>query len=117
MVRRCKIETQHLEPSGARKEDMTLLSSKTYHFPVLMKRILRKIQLYGGVTLQCGPPIHFTQNALLQAFINVHTPIMSETTSHRFKEMVSKSIQTAKCPKNVCALLHKVLERELHSAP
>ena len=98
-----KIETQHMQPlPGARKEDMDLLTKKTYHFPVPMKRILKKIQLYGGVKLECGLPIHFTDNKLLQAFINVHTPVMSASTAHRFTEMVTMYIEKAKISPGEC---------------
>jgi hypothetical protein len=98
-----KIESQQIQPlPGARKEDLDLLTNKTYHFPVPMKRILRKIQLYGGVKMQCGPPIFFTTNMLLQAFINVHTPVMSASTTHRFQEMISKCIEKAKISPGEC---------------
>ncbi len=98
-----KIETQQLQPlPGARQDDLDLLTRQTYHFPVPMRRILRKIQLYGGVKMQCGPSIHFTKNILLQAFINVYTPIMTASTAHRFTNMVSECIEKARVSPGEC---------------
>lgn len=98
-----KIETQQVKPlPGARQEDLAMLTEKTYHFPVPMQRILKNIQLYGGVRMECGIPIEFTDNKLLQAFINVHTPVMSAATSHRFHEMVQKCLDKAKISPGEC---------------
>lgn len=98
-----KIETQQMKPlPGARQEDLDLLREKTYHFPVPMRRILKSIQLYGGVEMECGPAMEFTENILLQAFINVHTPRMSASTAYRFQEMVRKCLDKAKISPGEC---------------
>ena len=98
-----KIETQRLKPlPGARSEDLDMLNAESYHFPVPIHRIVRKIELFGGVTMICGPPIHFTDNRLLQAFINVHTPTMTQSTAYRFETMIKTCLERANISPGEC---------------
>ena len=92
-----KIETQHARPlPGARQEDLDLLTSSAYHFPVPIHRIVRRMQFYDNVVMECGePPVIPTKNPLLQAFINVHTPKMNAVTKKIYVKEITKYLERA----------------------
>ena len=95
-----KIESQPVKPlPGARTEDLDMLKDKTYHFPVPIHRIARQMTFYGAVTPTCGaPPVLSTQNPLLQAFINVHTPTMDSQIRKIYVQEIEKYLARA----NIC---------------
>jgi len=95
-----KIESQPVKPlPGARAEDLAMLNAKTYHFPVPIHRIVREMSFYGEVKMQCGvAAVLSTQNLLLQAFINVHTPVMDPTVSKIYVQQIEKYLSKA----NIC---------------
>ena len=85
---------------GARQCDLDLLSEEEYHFPVPIHRIVRRMKLFGGVVDECGDPVQLdTDNILLKAFINVHTPTMKKTTRVRYEKEIKKYLDKAYiCP-------------------
>jgi len=92
-----RIESQSLRPlPGAKQADMDMLTEETYHFPVPIHRIVRRIKLHGGVTNRCGRPITFVENPLLRAFINVHTPRMSPLLRERYEQDIKSYLDRAK---------------------
>lgn len=95
-----KVETQHVKPlNGARLQDLKVLTATSYHFPVPIHRIVRRMELYGGVLPGCGPPVDGVDNILLSAFINVHTPNMTLVTRSRYENEIFKYLDRAKiCP-------------------
>ena len=95
-----RVETQPLKPlKDARKEDLDMLTETHYHFPVPIHRIVRRMELFGGVLPGCGPPVQGIDNKLLSAFINVHTPNMQPTTRVRYEREIFKYLDQAKiCP-------------------
>ena len=95
-----RIETQALNPlPGARAEDLELLTSETYHFPVPICRIVRRMRLYGGVGNVCGDAVYLdSDNALMRAFINVHTPTMIPSVRARYEMEIQKYLDKA----NIC---------------
>lgn len=95
-----RVETQPMRPlKGARACDMQLLTKTHYHFPVPIHRIVRRMQLFGGVLPGCGPPVEGIDNLLLSAFINVHTPNMTPTTRVRYEREIRKCMDKALiCP-------------------
>ena len=66
-----KVETQHVKPLvGAIQKDLDMLTKSHYHFPVPVHRIVRRMELFGGVQKGCGPPVDIdSDNELLKAFI------------------------------------------------
>lgn len=95
-----RIETQHVKPlPGANPADMELLKDDTYHFPVPIHRIVRRMRLFGGVGNTCGNPVEIdSDNILLRAFINVHTPTMTSYTRVRYEMEIKKYLDRA----NIC---------------
>lgn len=96
-----RIETQPVKPlPGARKEDLELLKDEKYHFPVPVHRIVRRMRLFGGVGNSCGDPVRIdSDNVLLQAFINVHTPTMIPSVRSRYEKEIEKYLAKASvCP-------------------
>ena len=96
-----KIETQQVKPlPGARKEDLDMLTEKTYHFPVPIHRIVREMSFYGSVYPICSPvpPQVPGINPLLRAFINVHTPTMDSSIQKRYTQEIEKYLSKA----NIC---------------
>jgi len=95
-----RIESQQVKPlPGARQEDLNMLTQKTYHFPVPIHRIARQMTFYDKVTQTCGaPPVLSTQNPLLQAFINVHTPTMGSQLQKLYVQQIEKYLSKA----NIC---------------
>lgn len=95
-----RVETQPLKPlKDARKEDLDMLTETHYHFPVPIHRIVRRMELFGGVLPGCGPSVQGIDNKLLSAFINVHTPNMQPTTRVRYEREIFKYLDQAKiCP-------------------
>lgn len=94
-----RVETQQLRPlPAARAEDLKLLTETCYHFPVPIHRIVRRMELFGGVLSGCGPPVDGIVNELLSAFINVHTPNMIPTTRARYEREITKYLDQA----NIC---------------
>ena len=95
-----RVETQPMRPlKDARLDDLELLTESHYHFPVPIHRIVRRMQLFGGVLPGCGPPVSGIDNMLLSAFINVHTPNMEPTTRARYEREIQKYMDQAKiCP-------------------
>lgn len=94
-----RIETQHVKPlKGASPDDLKLLSESHYHFPVPIHRIVRRMELFGGVLPGCGPPVDGIDNILLSAFINVHTPNMESTTRVRYEKEIIDYLDKA----NIC---------------
>ena len=95
-----RIETQHVKPiEGASMDALTLLTETHYHFPVPIHRIVRRMQLFGGVLPGCGPPVGGIDNVLLSAFINVHTPNMEPVTRVRYEKEIMDYLDKAKiCP-------------------
>ena len=92
-----KIESQPVKPlPGARPEDLAMLTEKTYHFPVPIHRIARQMTFYGSVVPICGTPVVLsTQNPLLQAFINVHTPTMDAQLQKLYVREIEKYLAKA----------------------
>lgn len=91
-----RIETQHVHPlPGANQLDLDLLTEDTYHFPVPIRRIVRRMELHGGVRNECGPPVTFVDNRLLRAFINVHTPIMPPLLRERYEQDIQSYLDKA----------------------
>ena len=64
-----KVETQHVKPLvGAIQKDLDMLTKSHYHFPVPVHRIVRRMELFGGVQKGCGPPVDIdSDNELLKA--------------------------------------------------
>ena len=96
-----RIETQALKPlPGARAEDLEMLTAETYHFPVPIHRIVRRMRLFGGVGHECGDIVDLdSDNALLKAFINVHTPKMIPSVRSRYEMEIQKYLDRAMvCP-------------------
>jgi len=94
-----RIETQHVKPlEGASLDDLKMLTKTHYHFPVPIHRIVRRMELFGGVLPGCGPPVDGIDNILLSAFINVHTPNMESTTRVRYEKEILDYMDKA----NIC---------------
>ena len=94
-----RVETQQYRPlADARDEDLQHLSETHYHFPVPIHRIVRRMELFGGVLPGCGPAVEGIANTLLSAFINVHTPNMLPTTRARYEREITKYLDRA----NIC---------------
>lgn len=95
-----RIETQRLKPlDGARQCDLDVLSEEEYHFPVPIHRIVRRMRMFGGVGNTCGDPVEIdSENILLKAFINVHTPTMPRTVRVRYEREIKKYLDKA----NIC---------------
>ena len=95
-----KIESQQVKPlPGARLVDLDMLKDSTYHFPVPIHRIARQMSFYGEVTATCGIPVDIPGlNPLLQAFINVHTPIMEPSVRKIYVQEIQKYLSKA----NIC---------------
>ena len=98
-----RVETQPMRPiPGARKEDLDMLTETHYHFPVPVCRIVRRMELFGGVLKGCGRPVDGIDNMLLSAFINVHTPRMTEPTRARYEMEIFKYLDRAKICHGEC---------------
>lgn len=96
-----KVETQHVKPLvGAIQKDLDMLTKSHYHFPIPIHRIVRRMELFGGVQQGCGPPVDIdSDNELLKAFVNVHTPNMIPSTRARYEQEIQKYLDKAKiCP-------------------